>query len=777
MMVSGKSIISKSNLSSRNHQKNQTLSGMSNWATKISSNVKTIKKNTEKPLEISSETIILSIFIYHSEFSIIEYEFFITYNSVFLLYKNSPSIRKKFKFSELELILKTINPSGTKINFEQFSTFILCLVNKAEPIKFALNSRQTYIQLISIFFREYYNKIMEGSCKNRNNYFNIYSNIKNIVLNESITVIIKSILPTLKQIYFSYFKYEINKYINQLKIFKQSLKSFLEFTKHYDICPFYFSINQIAMYFYLIMEKENIFQFVDHDFGTLFTFNKFCTAFCIIGINVIELIGEKLIKGEKQIDKDKECILKYKNFSNEEKLLQFLSKIQLSKGIEYNSRKRSLTMNLSFSQLIPNNDVLNLISPNFNTTFSKSCYSKIWNCLTVTGESSFCNTPNLASTTVKTSTNQENTILFHKFDKYHSYLKSIFSYYTNSTDKFQFSQMGLSDFKKFIKDFGIIKHKTKKVKRSSSLTPIFSSANVSNIYNNTSYNLNFVSRNDSRRNNYIDLNFPDKSHNGLSNLDEESLEILFADLCGSKNNDKGNSVFENISVLKGLNETLNVQKKMNYTNFLKAIEIIAQKIYYDSLSKNKKSTNINLNESIPFFFENEINEQLTCFIEKQNKKKDIMNKLNYIKEGQLYNILNVLKPIIGKYYQAYAIDGLLTFDTFFKIYRDFGVFPEMTSLILMKNVFFTLADQKELEEYHNSFLKMIQLTNKKDFKFKPQNEKNINLELFMFSLGIIALSIDTTLKLTDIEKISLLFENIAQSWGKNKTQQETGITL
>lgn len=777
MKVSGKSINSNSKLSSRNQQKNQTLLGMSNWATKISSNVKTIKKITEKPLVISSETIILSIFIYHSEFSIIDYEFFITYNSIFLLYKNSPYVRKQFKFSELELILKMINPSGTKINFAQFSKFILYLVNRADPINFAQNPRQTSIQFISIFFREYYYKIMEGSCKNRNNYFYIDSNMKNIVLNENITAIIKSILPTLKQIYFSYFKYEINQYTNQLKIFKQSLKSFLEFTKHYGICPFYLSINQIAMYFYLILEREKIGQFVEHDFGTLFTFNKFCTVFCIIGINVIELIGAKLINGEQQIDKNKECISKYKNFTNEEKLLQFLSKIQLSKGIEYNSRKRSLTMNLSFSQLVPNNDVINLINPSFNTTFSKSFYPKTWNCLTVTGETSFCNTPNLTSTTVKTTTNQENTILLHKFDKYHSYLKSIFSYYTNATDKFQFSQMGLSDFKKFIKDFGIIKHKTKKVKRSSSLNPIFSSANISNIYNNTSYNLYFVSRKDSNRNNYTDIDCPLKFPNGLTNLDEKSLEILFANLCGSKNNDKGNTIFENISVLKGLNETLNIQKKMNYTNFLKAIEIIAQKIYFDSISKDKISTNINLNDSITFFFENEINEQLASFMENQNKKNDIMNKLNYIKEGQLYNILNILKPIIGNYYQTYAIDGLLTFDTFFKMYRDFGVFPEMTSLILMKNVFFTLADQKELEEYKNSFLKIVQLTNKKDFKFKPQNEKNINLELFMFSLGIIALSMDTTIKLTDIEKVSLLFENIAQSTKKNKTQEETGITL
>ena len=136
-----------------------------------------------------------------------------------------------------------------------------------------------------------------------------------------------------------------------------------------------------------------------------------------------------------------------------------------------------------------------------------------------------------------------------------------------------------------------------------------------------------------------------------------------------------------------------------------------------------------------------------------------------------------MKTVIKSYYNTYAIDGLLTFDTYFKMYRDFWIFPEMSNLIEIKNIFFTLAEQKEIEEYNNSFIKLCQLSTKDNFQFKPINEKNINFELFMFSLGIVGLSLDTTIKLSDIEKVTLLFEKIGSSTKKDKTQEETGITL
>ena len=765
------------NLQSRNKHLNPSFTDISNWATRIS-NIPKKTTHSIKPTKISPETMMLNIFIFHSEFSEIDCEFYISYMNIYQIYKNAIKHHSKIKFSQIEIILKQINPIGNKINYSQFSKFILNLVIKIDPINSELNLQKASNFIINKVFREYYEKIMNKQIRNTNNYIEIDRNIKNTPINEAMQNIIGTIFPSLKHIYFSYFKYEVNNYTDKNQITKKSLKAFIEFSKHYGICPFYYSIAQIAMYFYLIIDDSNIkFDlFNGNNYGKIFTMNKFCTVLVIIGINMINGQLSMIEKGEDKINSAQEIISNYKSLTNEEKLIKFFSKIQLGKGIEHISRKKNLTMNLSVSQLMPSDDILNMINPNLNMTFTRTSYHpKTWKSSTVAAESSFFSSASniITNTTCKlTSPTQDKSVIIHKFDKYNPYLKSMFSYYTNATDKLQFTQMGLSDFIKLLKDFGIIKGK--KPKRSGS-QKMFPSSNISN---NCSYNLH-LSRKDSTNTYtyYTDINtVKDYSFDNLKKLDENSIGVLFANLTREKK--KGNSVFESISSLKGMNESYNIQNKMNYVSFLKAMEIIALKIYSDNLKKNKISTdNMSSSDAIAYLFENEIYEQIQIFKEKQKTKNEIINKLNLIKEGKIYDILNVMKTVIKSYYNTYAIDGLLTFDTYFKMYRDFWIFPEMSNLIEIKNIFFTLAEQKEIEEYNNSFIKLCQLSTKDNFQFKPINEKNINFELFMFSLGIVGLSLDTTIKLSDIEKVTLLFEKIGSSTKKDKTQEETGITL
>lgn len=757
------------NLQSRNKHLNPSFTDISNWATRIS-NVPKKTTHSMKPTKISPETMMLNIFIFHSEFSEIDCELYISYMNIYQIYKNAIKQNSKIKFSEIEILLKQINPIGNKINYSQFSKFILKLVTKIDPINSEINLRKSSNFTINKVFRDYYEKIMRKEIKNTNNFIEIEHNIKNTPINEGIQNIVNTIFPSLKQIYYSYFKYETNNYTDMNTITKKSLKSFIEFSKHYGICPFYYSIAQIAMYFYLIINDSNCKFNLVSNYGKVFTMNIFCTVLVIIGINMINEQLNILEKGEDKIHSEQEIISNYKSLTNEEKLIKFLSKIQLGKGIENISRKKNLTMNLSVSQLMPSEDILNMINPNLNMTFTRTSYHpKTWKSSTVAAESSFLSSASF-STLKFSSTTQDKSVIIHKFDKYNPYLKSMFSYYTNATDKLQFTQMGLSDFIKLLKDFGIIQGK--KVKRSGS-QKMFPSSNIS-----VSYNLH-LSRKDSTNTytNYTDINtVKDYSFDNLKKLDENSIGVLFANLTREKK--KGNSVFESVSSLKGMNESYNIQNKMNYVSFLKAMEIIALKIYSDNLKKNKMSTdNISSSDAIAYLFENEIYEQVQLFKEKQKTKNEIINKLNLIKEGKIYDILNTMKTVIKSYYNTYAVEGLLTFDTYFKMYRDFGLFPEMSNLIQIKNIFFTLAEQKEIEEYHNSFIKLCQLSTKENVQFKPVNEKNINFELFMFSLGIVGLSLDTTIKLSDIEKVTLLFEKIGSSTKKDKTQEETGITL
>ena len=123
-----------------------------------------------------------------------------------------------------------------------------------------------------------------------------------------------------------------------------------------------------------------------------------------------------------------------------------------------------------------------------------------------------------------------------------------------------------------------------------------------------------------------------------------------------------------------------------------------------------------------------------------------MNKFYIIQNNnQLIKILNSIKKIFNNYYNYYSKNKeKITFDIIIKIYKDFNILPYFISFIELKNIFFTLADI---------------LNNKQD----SEKEKKINFELFLISLGIISLSINTSLNVTYIERLILLLVQIVYS--------------
>ena len=130
------------NFQSRNKHLNPSFTDISNWATRIS-NVPKKTTHSMKPTKISPETMMLNIFIFHSEFSEIDCELYISYMNIYQIYKNAIKQNSKIKFSEIEILLKQINPIGNKINYSQFSKFILKLVTKIDPINSEINLRKS----------------------------------------------------------------------------------------------------------------------------------------------------------------------------------------------------------------------------------------------------------------------------------------------------------------------------------------------------------------------------------------------------------------------------------------------------------------------------------------------------------------------------------------------------------------------------------------------------------------------------------------------------------
>ena len=175
--------------------------------------------------------------------------------------------------------------------------------------------------------------------------------------------------------------------------------------------------------------------------------------------------------------------------------------------------------------------------------------------------------------------------------------------------------------------------------------------------------------------------------------------------------------------------------KLNYFQFIEILFSISQILCFDSFD----------------IFVKFLEEGNNIYLNIQEKKNEIMNKFYIIQNNtQLIKILNSIKKIFKNYYNYYSKNKeKITFDIIIKIYKDFNILPYFISFIELKNIFFTLADI---------------LNNKQDL----EKEKKINFELFLISLGIISLSINTSLNVTYIERLILLLVQIAYSEKKNQ---------
>ena len=90
----------------------------------------------------------------------------------------------------------------------------------------------------------------------------------------------------LENIYSLFFKHELFIKSPIEKIAKISFSSLLNFCKSYDICPIKITINQLAMYYFLINElyhEKNI-HYIENNKGIVFTFEKFCLFILVISV-------------------------------------------------------------------------------------------------------------------------------------------------------------------------------------------------------------------------------------------------------------------------------------------------------------------------------------------------------------------------------------------------------------------------------------------------------------------------------------------------------------
>jgi len=313
-----------------------------------------------------------NIFLNFSKFDKKEKQFFINTTNVKKVFKTVNLIdEKSLKSSDIDILIKKINPNVTKFNERNFLDLIVMITARIYPKDYAKNPKNTVDNLISTFF-EPFSKHIEDKDVNLTEALKMpYVHrsldllITKFVIDYKLVALLNNVLFAIKEIYKNYFNMESMSSKNYAKITEISQANLIQFCKDFEIVPFMMNQEQLVIYFDLIIKKEIINLTNSHqnlnsnenyenyiiepkkDLGTVFTLSRFCTS--LIHFSIFSF--------------SKNNQMNLSNINEEEKFLLFLEKLENSKGFQ-NFEKKSNRPHTNKLTLIPSKSVLKMINSN-----------------------------------------------------------------------------------------------------------------------------------------------------------------------------------------------------------------------------------------------------------------------------------------------------------------------------------------------------------------------------------------------------------------------------
>ena len=218
------------------------------------------------------------------------------------------------------------------------------------------------------------------------------------------------------------------------------------------------------------------------------------------------------------------------------------------------------------------------------------------------------------------------------------------------------------------------------------------------------------------------------AHVPISSTDAE---LVFTKVLGPVKKDKSNSSIL-IKSSRG-----SKQSKMDFNKFYQAMSIIAKKVYPE----------LNVNDALSELISKEMR-----VIEERNKNiskstellKDTINQLQH---KEVKEVLKDMNKLLKPYFDTYTEHkGKMRYETFIKFSRDFSIFPDLCSKVMLHGNFHALALSIDTKEYLDS-------------------------ERFINALGLCAIQSKGFDKDNDsIERILHVLEKIVQSPGAHKVK-------
>lgn len=304
-------------------------------------------------------------------------------------YINSSNIKKIFKIvnliddktlknSDIDLLIKKINPNINKLTEKNFLDLIVLIAARIYPKDYKKNPKNTIDNLISTFFEPFSKHIddkdvdLNDALKMPYMHKSLEILIEKFSIDYKLIALTNNILYAIREIYKNYFSLENQSMKDYNKILSVSQNNLYEFCKDFQILPYMISQEQLIIYFNLIIKvdtknltnnaneninqnnegdenlnankNENLIIDAKKDLGTVFTLSRFC----------VSLIHFSIFSYHKNNQ------MNLNNINDSEKFLLFLEKLENSKGFKNFEKKSNKPHTTNFS-LIPKKNVLKMI--------------------------------------------------------------------------------------------------------------------------------------------------------------------------------------------------------------------------------------------------------------------------------------------------------------------------------------------------------------------------------------------------------------------------------
>ena len=676
------------------------------------------------------------LFINNSFYSQEKNTYFITQQNLYKIIKN---ISINLNINIIDLIFKRVSThQSLLINYEQFQQFLILLCEKQYPNEFKKNKKEAMKKFLSLLYQKYPYVIQKETNNDKNDltyyFYNSMEQLFNYEINESQLQIIEKISSSLMEIYEKYFNDGIK---NEMYNKKNSLTYLIEFSRDFEIIPYYLNETQISCYYCLLNEKQNRKKILE------FTFDDFTKFIIRIGIYAY----------------DKCFKIPYDEITDIGKLLLFLEILNNSKGMNNFSRK--LSRPFSQFSLIPDKKVYNDLNKNDNIE------NNIGNNI----DEDFDN-------------NIENNNLIKNNI---SAFQITFSYFCTHGDKLNCNLMNLSSYIKFLKHCKIY-HEVLDTQRkefnkiSNDLKKKNEKKNgVSNRFNNDNIFKTTMEKN------YIKkiTKIVNSNNNDLL-IGESDVNIIFSYLTGPRNSNFNEYYQKMLDKNYGISTTIwnNLEKKFNtkainnknvneeekshkmlrmdFKTFLLSLKYIARKIY-SNLNINNALNKLLINNIIPNLIDKDIK-----FINTETNLyyfDNLEKNFDDLKNEEFSFCIDKLKQVMNMYYKIYFDTEIIVFNQFFNFYTDFSIFPDLINLFQIKTLFIFLCEKTKIEENIN---------------FNSLNEINkepyINNNLFALSFAITANISNINGENNFILNIVGLIEKMNKSQGVKKCILKNGRT-